>query len=54
MKTIKKNLSDILLISGLLFLSSGVYVEYGLGKALITCGSLVILMGYKLIPIRKG
>ena len=46
----KKHLSDILLISGLLSLGSGVYVEYGIGMSLITCGTLIIAMGLKLIP----
>ena len=46
----KKHLSDVLLIGGLLSLGTGIYTEYGIGLSLIVCGALVIVMGVKLIP----
>lgn len=50
----KLSLTDFLIVLGLLSLFCGVYLEYGLGKALIVCGSLVLAFGYKNMPIRKG
>lgn len=50
MKKIKEYQSDIFLLFGLLSIGYGVYMEYSVGKSLIVCGSLVLLLGFKLIP----
>lgn len=49
----KKHLSDLLLLFGLLSLGIGVSIEYSIGLSLIICGSLIIMLGVKLIP-KKG
>lgn len=50
MKKKKIELSDIFMLFGLLLLSGGVYVEYGIGFSLITSGTLLLLLGIKLVP----
>lgn len=49
----KIELSDVLLVAGLLSFGTGLYLRFDIGVSLSVCGGLVFALGYRIMPVRR-